>query len=292
VEQHLKNLGHNAKDSKTKKEVKAAWIILNCRLAELQKACSDKLRGTLDAGLPREQLAESIANALDDVLKTNEKMFQDLVKKPNKKEEAAIGQEDLRQKKFWGSDPQLLVSKNEALALPRLEADAEAHARFWRSAFRAAAGKQGRKRIAIGPVVNQFVYQDATTLSIPDTSAESQVRLSGDVGDELLDLLKQLTPNHKREHPEIRAALALLAPETEDRIRAILDKSNVAGDDRDFLRSTFKPVVQKIIASTARGSSFQRRVAMTEAYAELEKLINKKTRARKSGACRKKGATL
>lgn len=293
VEQHLKKLGRKAKDSRTQKAVKAAWVIRNCRLDELREACSDELRETLDAALSGEQSAKSIANALDDVLNKNGNAFQNLVKKATKEEEAIIGEENLRQKKFWESDPQLMISENEALSLPRLEAHAGMHAKFWRSAFHAWSGKRSEhKAIAIGPVVNQFAYQDATSVSIPHVSTELQINLSGDVSDELLNLLKQITPNPKREHPEIRSALALLAPGTEARILAILKKRDVVGDDREFLRSTFKAVVQKVEASTVRGSAFQRRLALNEACVRLERLINKKTKAKQSTAGPKKGATL
>ena len=293
VEQHLKSLGHRAKDPEVQKAVKAAWVILNCRMDELHAPCGGELRKTSDAGLSGEQSAKSIANALDDILKKNEKAFQNLVKKASKEETAIVGPENLRQKKFWEADPQLLTSDNEALSLPRLEADAGVHARFWRSAFRARPKKRnGHKLVAVGPVVNQFAYQDATTVPIPDTSAERQMNLSGDVGDELFDLLKQVTLNPELRHPEIRAALALLSPETEAQVRVILGKHDAVGDDREFLRSTFGPVVQKVIASTLRGSGFQRRLALNEAGCELERVINQKIRARKSTGSPKKGATL
>lgn len=183
---------------------------------------------------------------------------------------------DGRTKKFWTGDPHLLKDP-EPISLPGLSLDAAAHAsKFWRDALR-LRGERSGKVVAVGPVVNKFVFHDAVSVTVPEVSAQTRAKLSADCSRKLRDLRKQITRNPERQHPEINAAFLLLAPHTEARIRAKLNKPDATTDDKAFLRFIYEPVVEQVVASTARGSPLRRREAMARARLALESALNKAT---------------
>jgi hypothetical protein len=95
----------------------------------------------------------------------------------------------------------------------------------------------------------------------------------------------------KLKHPPLpestRAAIALLAPEAERKVRAALSnpakvrQTDAAADspedkanaDTEFLRNIYKPVVEQVVDATAMGSPLRRRAAKQHALALLNKNI-------------------
>lgn len=179
---------------------------------------------------------------------------------------------DRSKKKFWDCDPHLL-KEGEPISLPGLVANVAAHSsRFWREALRLR--HLGTDRVAaIGPVVNKFVFHDATSVNLPNAAVPARVELSKDCSDNLRVLLKKVTPNSERQHPEIKAGLVRLTPDTESRIRATLNETDATVDDGKLLRETYQPAVQQVVASTTPGSPLRRRAAMINAQASLDKKI-------------------
>ncbi|WP_428939784.1 type I-E CRISPR-associated protein Cse1/CasA [Fontivita pretiosa] len=177
-----------------------------------------------------------------------------------------------RVKKYWADDPHLLKD-GEPISLPGLGASAAAHASaLWRHGLRlrgAAAGKV----IAIGPVVNKFSFQDATSVYVPNACAQARATLTDDCRNKLRDLRKQITPNPDRQHPEIQVALILMTPDMESRILAALKNPNPTTDDGTFLTETYQPLVDQVVASTVCGSPLRRRAAMSAGQALLDKTI-------------------
>lgn len=181
-----------------------------------------------------------------------------------------------RTKKFWEGDPHLLAD-GEPISLPGLGVNSAVHSqRFWRDALRLRGARTGDV-VATGPVLNKFVFQDATSVGLPNASAQARAGLSGDCSDKLRGLLKRVTPNPDRQHPEIHATLVLMTPDTEARIRATLKRSDAATDDAAFLNDVYKPVVEQVIGSTVRGSPLRRREAMARARSALDEAIRKAT---------------
>ncbi len=86
-------------------------------------------------------------------------------------------------------------------------------------------------------------------------------------------VLRTVAPNPDRKHPEIQAALVLLTPEAEARIRAALDDPAGLTDDKQFLRSIYQPLVEHVVDSTAKGSPLRRRAAKDHARALLNRHI-------------------
>ncbi|MCC7387338.1 MAG: type I-E CRISPR-associated protein Cse1/CasA [Phycisphaerales bacterium] len=177
-----------------------------------------------------------------------------------------------RTKKFWDADPHLLTD-GEPVSLPGLAASVASHSsRFWRAAYRLRGG-QAAKVVAIGPVVNKFVFQDATSVSIPSASGRTRADLSGECSDKLRSLLRRVTPNPGRQHPEIHAALVLMTPHAEARVRALLDEPDSAGTDAEFLNDIYQPLVEQVVACTACGSPLRRRAARNKALALLSQCV-------------------
>jgi hypothetical protein len=174
-------------------------------------------------------------------------------------------------KKFWDADPHLLKD-GAPISLPGLGTNAGAHcSRLWRDALRLR--KKPATVVATGPVVNKFTFHDAISVNVPDASAQSRAKLSTDCSEKLRALLKRVTPNPDRQHPEINAAIVLLTPDIEARIRATLNDPRATADDRKFLHEIYEPLVEQVVASTARGSPLQRRAAWNHAQALLSKMI-------------------
>lgn len=175
---------------------------------------------------------------------------------------------DGRTKKFWDADPHLLRDA-EPISLPGLGANAAAHtSRFWRTGLR-VRGVQCAKIVATGPVVNKFIFQDATSVDLPGGSAQVRAQLSSDCNRKMRSLMTQVTSNPDRQHPEISSALVLLTPNTEARIRAGLSEPDATQDDAEFLREIYEPVVEQVVGSTARGSALRRLEAIGQAKREL-----------------------
>lgn len=203
-----------------------------------------------------------------------------------------------RLKKFWEGDPHLLAD-GEPISLPGLGGSAAVHSsRFWRDSIRLSGNRVGRV-VAMGPVVNKFVFQDAVAVRLPSSSVRGRVELSGACGDRLRWTLKKATPNPDRQHPEINAAVVLMTPDTEARIRAALNESEATPDDTAFLKEVYQPLVEQVIASTARGSPLRRREARARAQSALDQALKKATAlptpaaagARDGGAATPSGAT-
>ena len=189
---------------------------------------------------------------------------------------------DTKTKKFWDADPHLLRD-GEAISLPGLASDAAAHAsKFWRDALRLRGERTG-KVVAVGPVVNKFSFQDASSVAVQHAAAQTRAKLSGDCSENLRGSLKLITPNPDRQHPEIKAALVLLTPETERRIRSMLNEPDAKIADATLLHEIFEPLVDQVVASTAKGSPLWRRAAGNHAREllsnKIKDLIQKATPA-------------
>jgi hypothetical protein len=217
------------------------------------------------------------------ISKSDQQAIKKLTKKATADEQNQLGDLDTKTKKFWDADPHLLRD-GEAISLPGLSLNAAAHSsKFWRDALRLRGARTG-KVVAIGPVVNRFTFQDAVSVELPDASAQTRAKLSDDYSDKLRGLLKQVTPNPDREHPEINAALVLLTPDTEARIRATLNEPGATTDDTKFLREIYEPLVEQVVASTARGSPLRRREAIGRAQRQLHAALQKLSQRKKRSA--------
>ncbi len=247
------------------KVVKVAQLIRKCRMAAL---------GAADTHAPAapnpEPDAQKIARVFHQLFTAgNQKTINDLTKKATKKEAAHLTRSDTQVKKFWDEDPHLLKDA-EALGLPNLKANAGIQAsKFWRDAFRLRGQRQG-KVSAIGPVVNKFTFQDATSVSVPNDAANQRVKRSASIRDGLHGLVKYTTPNRDRVHPEIHAATVMATPDVENRVQAALI---LKSDDEGLLCEIYEPVVEQIVASTAKGSPLRRHAAKDHAKALLNKKI-------------------
>ena len=286
VETEFKNLGYRAKDKanrNAKKVVKMASLIRKCRMDDLRKACRQSNPKPQAAAPTTQKDEQEIALLFHQLILKNDKSAQKAIKslteEPNEEEQKALEDGDMRAKKFWDADPHLLRD-GEAISLPGLGADVAMHSsQFWRDALRLQRGQVGRVT-AIGPVVNKFTFQDGVSISLPEASDDVKRRanLSADCGGELRDLLKQVTQNPLRQHPEIGASVKLLTPNAEAQIRDRLSRTNASpGDnatkDKAFLREVYAPVVEQVIASVTPGSPLRRRAARNHTQALLNKKI-------------------
>jgi len=245
------------------KVVKVAQLIRKCRMAALSQADSNAEQA------PKGERDETkIARVINQLyVAGNQQLIKALTKKPTKDEN--LDSQDTQVKKFWAEDPHLLKDA-EALGLPSLEEDVGVHAsRFWRDAFR-LCGQRNGKVTAIGPVVNKFAFQDATSVPVPNEAINQRVERSASIRDGLCRLVKYTTPNRDREHPEIHSAVVLATPDAEARVQATLMSKS---DDEVLLREIYEPVVEQIVASTATGSPLRRRDAKNRAQALLNKKI-------------------
>lgn len=247
------------------KVVKVAQLIRKCRMAALDAA------DTPAAATPNPEPDEQkIARVLHQLFTAaNHQAIKELTKKATKQEALHLSGSDTQVKKFWDEDPHLLKDA-ESLGLPDLNADAGVQAsRFWRDALRLRGQRQG-KVSAIGPVVNKFTFQDATSVSVPNEAANQRVERSASIREGLRGLVKYTTPNRDRVHPEIHAATVLATPDVETRVQAALISKS---DDEVLLCEIYEPVVEQIVASTAKGSPLRRRAAKEHAKALLNKKI-------------------
>ncbi|MBN1511828.1 MAG: type I-E CRISPR-associated protein Cse1/CasA [Phycisphaerae bacterium] len=287
VEAELKKHGYNpkAKDQESrnaKRLVKNAPLIRACRMEELREA-SAVGNPLLAVGQSRETDEQRIARMFYELISTNkEEAIRAVTRKATADEQKQLGDGDTKTKKFWDADPHLLTD-GEAISLPGLSADVAAHAsRFWRNALHLRGTRSG-KVVAIGPVVNKFVFQDATSVSLPNPAAGMRAELTNDCSNKLRGLVEQVTPNPDCQHPEISAAIVLATPDTESRILATLNESDATPDDTEFLHEVYQPLVEQVVASTTRGSSLRRREAIGHVRQQLHAEITKLSQRRKQG---------
>lgn len=248
------------------KVVKIAPVIFRCRMPALLQADSRAAQAPQD-----ESDAAKIARIFDQLYSAgNQEAIKELTKKPTKEEQPLLKREDTQVKKFWVDDPHLL-KEAEAIGLPDLNADVGLHAsKFWRDALRL----RDAKAIALGIVGDgQYIFHDATSIRLPGASARIRANLSSKCANRLQRLLKQVTPNPDRQHPEINAALVLMTPNTEARIRTALNRSDLTTGDTAFLNDIYQPLVRQGVASSVRGSLLRRREALARARSALTAVI-------------------
>lgn len=254
--------------------VKAAPVIIKCRMASLQRADTNAIEAP-----ESEADAAKIARVFEQLFQADdEESIKKLTKKATKDEQQGLSQDDTQVKKFWVEDPHLL-KEAEAIGLPDLNADVGIQSsRFWRDALRLRSSKA----VAVGPVVNKFTFQDATSVDVPGASANATKLLSAskNAGDTLRGLVKFTTPKKDRQHPEIHAATVLLTPEAERQAHAALAQEkpghapSTSDADKQFLRDIYQPVVEQVVDATAKGSPLRRRVAKQKALYLLNKNID------------------
>lgn len=255
------------------KVVKIAPVILKCRMPALSQADSNAVQGP-----ESESPAAKIARVFEQLYAAgNQKIIKELTRKPTEEEKPLLDRQDTQVKKFWVEDPHLL-KEAEAIRLPDLSEDVGLHtSKFWRDALRL----RGTKVFAIGIVGDgQYVYHDAHDVLVPDASdyVKKRANLSSDCSGKLHNMLKEVTPNSKLQHPEIDASVKCLTPNAEAQIRDRLSRSNAstgdnATEDEAFLHEVYAPVVEQVIASVTPGSPLRRHAARNHAQALLNKKI-------------------
>lgn len=273
------------------KVVKVAPVILKCRMSALSEADSHA-----EQAPEGESDAAKIARVIDQLYTAGKQtIIDELTKKPTKKEKPLLDQQDTQVKKFWVEDPHLLKEEAEAVGLPDLSKDVGLHAsKFWRDALRL----RGTKALAIGIVGDgQYVFHDTPTVRLPDTAAAALAKLTSDLAEILRGtgtkqkpnenseaklrrrgVLRTVTYNPDRQHPEIGASVKLLTPNAEARIRDRLSRINArtgdnATEDKSFLHEVYAPVVEQVIASVTPGSPLRRHATRNHAQALLNKKI-------------------
>lgn len=224
-----------------------------------------------------------IAWVVDQLYATgNHEVIKELIRKPTKEEMLLLDQEDTQAKKFWLEDPHLL-KQNEPIGLPDLNADVALHSsRFWRDALRL----RGDKAVAVGIVGDgQYIYHDAPSVLLTDVSdneVKRRANLSADCRGELQDMFKHLTPNPRRQHPEIESVIKLLIPNAEalifDQLKQLSSTVREGGtDEKTFLREIYSPLVDQVIASVIPSSPLRRNAMQNQAQTLLKKKINELT---------------
>lgn len=280
VESELRRFGYGikGKDKVAKacqKIVKMASLIRKCRMELLRVACGN---GDASTSLAR---AEEIAQLVHQLLSRGDaeaqKALSKLTRNPDNEEKRVLGNGDLQVKKFWDGDPHLLKGE-EPISLPGVGSDVGVQSsRFWRDAL-GSQPVRDRKVVAVGPVVNKFVFQDATAIDLPPLTAEHLSGLSREISAKMCDLLKRVMPNPDRQHPEIRSMVALLTPEMESRVRDRLCRCAGSGDPTDandftFLRELYEPFMDMAVSSVSRRSPLQKQDTRRHARALLERMI-------------------
>lgn len=290
VETEFKKLDYSPKgkdpaSKNAKKVVRMASVIRKCRMDDLRKACNHGHPQPTAAAPTIQEEAQQIALLFHQLISSNDQRDQSsikaLTKNPNQVEQNSLMAEDTRAKKFWDADPHLLED-GEPISLPGLGADVAFHAsNFWRAALRLQRGEVAGVT-AIGPAVNKFIFQDATSVSLPNSSAAVNIRarLSEDCSGGLSEILKKVTLNPNRQHPEIGSALKLLTPDVEAEIRDRLSRLNPSEGVNppqliEFLQSVFEPVVERVVVSATSGSPLRRYAARSRAQTLLNERIKK-----------------
>lgn len=287
VETEFKKLGYSSKgkdpaSKSAKKVVRMASVIRKCRMDDLREACSQGNQHCQAASTTLQTEEQLIARLFHQLISTNDDRARSAIRvltaAPNEEEQEPLGAGDIRSKKFWDADPHLLED-GEPIALPGLEADVATHAsKFWRAALDLQREEVGRVTV-IGPVVNKFVFQDATSVALPEASASVKgiADLSAECNGGLAGSLKQITLNPGRQHPEIDSALKLLAPDAEaqirDRLGRLETRAGGATEHTGIVRGVLEPLVERAIVSVTPGSPLRRHAARLHAQALLNKKI-------------------
>lgn len=272
----FQNLNDEYKKRKTErrkcanKVVMIARVVQKCRMPKLMKAVPKATKAP-----PRESDAARIARVFDQLFTAGDhENIKYLTKKATKEEQPHLQRDDTQVKKFWVDDPHLLKA-TEAIGLPNLEADVALHAsKFWRDAL----NLRGERAVAVGVVGDgQYLFHDTPIVTLPSSDSRTRADVTSACSHKLRDLRQHVTPNPDRQHPEINAAFVLMTPDTEARIRAMLNESDTEKDDTQFLKEVYQPLVEQIIGSTTRGSPLRRREAMARARSALDEAIRKAT---------------
>jgi len=199
----------------------------------------------------------------------------------------------------WPADPHLLSVHRPAtrskppgadpVSFPGPAQPASVLARSWRRPYlgvlqRKAAACAPAQMAAVtcaGPAANKALYQDAAALSAPPVppgvaqdAAETLQRLAGAMG-QLRDVLRQSTPNPKRQHPNRMAALdaqsasleALLREQFDHWLRSATTKEEAGIGHR--LVGQLLPVVRAAVEAATPGSPLRRQEALRRARAAL-----------------------
>lgn len=276
--------GKDPKSKKFKKAVERAPVLFKCRMESLTQVYEETGPEAVSLAEPQSPKPETDAHKLARMFARlvdggSEIAIEELLKKATEEERTRLESGDTKTKKFWDADPHLVKSE-EAVALPGLSKDVAAHAsRFWRDALRQRPVGSG-KTVAAGPMVNKFIFQDARSVELPEASAQARAQLSADCGIDLDEFLKNATPNSKRFHPEIKAAVVSLTPETEEQVRVALSRPDPRLGDEAFLRELYVPLVDRVLAATTPGSLLRRREALDRAQNLLNRRIESLTRTR------------
>ena len=272
--------GKDEASKNAQKVVKMAAVIRKCRMEDLRKACGMESVDPNAASPVIQPEEQQIAHLFHQLISSNAKAaIKDLTKAPNEEELNSLGPEQMHVKKFWEADPHLLQD-GEPIALPGLEKDVAVQAsKFWRDALRLRREEGGRVT-AIGPVVSKYVFQDATSVVLPDNHAavNALASVSAHCNGAWSDDLKRVTLRPDRQHPEIDSALKLLTPDTEAQIRDRLMRLDTQTGNESvakvaFLRGVFAPVVEWVISSVTPGSPLRRYAARNQAQAQLNRKI-------------------
>lgn len=288
LEAEFKKLGYNLRGRDTasrtviKKIAQNAALIRRCRMDELRCAYAATLpTGDCDSP-PAETEEQQIARMCDHLIRHGaEAAIQALTTKASPRERTDLEPENTRSKKFWDADPHLLRG-TEPVSLPSLVDDAGKHSsKLWRAAVRLGQEVAG-KVTAVGPVVNKFTFQDATSVVLPGMAWVRSV-LAEDIN--LHDLLKGLVPNRERKHPEIKAAVVALTPDAEARTRAALMKADATAevekdlkDIQEDLKDILLSQVRRAVAATSPGSPLKRLAAQRRAESQLSETIAARVR--------------
>jgi len=274
------------------KVVKISSVIFKCRMPALSQVDSNV------AQAPENESREAkIARIFDQLYEAgSQKLIKELTRTPTRKEESLLGLQNMRTKKFWDSDPHLLID-GEPISLPGLGKDVAIHSsQFWRNALRLQRGQVGRVT-AIGPVVNKFTFQDGVSIALPDAALSTLANLTSDCAEILLGtgtkekpnensddkllrrgVLRAVTDTPDRQHPEIDASFKLLMPNAEAQIRDRLGRIDASTGDsatevKAFLHEVYAPVVDLVIASVTPGSPLRLQVAQNHVQALMNKKI-------------------
>jgi hypothetical protein len=174
-----------------------------------------------------------------------------------------------------------------------------AHTRFWRRAHSAILSHVHPRRFRTmplriniaGPAANKGLYQDATNISLPAISTDSEVQarvvldLMARITSQLIKLLSQSTPNKDRQHRNRRAALDALSPALEKRLSQVFcnfaksptSASGVAQIPTESwcseLIQQLTPIIDAVVVTSTPGSPLRRREAAELARTLLDREI-------------------
>jgi hypothetical protein len=285
VEKEFQELQEFGSLTKVQEKVaKLATLISKCRMADLRAASGLSLPQPQTSAPTTMTDAREIAHLFHQLIlkddESSQKAIKALTKEPTEAELKDIEGEDLQKKKFWGGDPHLLRDV-EAILLPKLKKDVAEHSKFWREALNLRGDRleMDGKVTAIGPVVNDFIFHDAVAITLPNLSdtIKKLAELSKALDDYLPSLFISLTGAQQwRNFKNEKEFFKLLTPNVEAKIRERLSRIKPSTDanatEASFLRETYAPTVEQVIASVTPGSPLRRRDARNRA----RHLFNKK----------------